>query len=245
MLIRTIDNYQVTIKSIFAKVSRRIDAFKLWCWGRLLRVPWTERTSNQSVLKEINPEYLSEGLMLELQCFGHLVQRADWLEKTLMLGKIEGRRRRGWQRVRWLDGITNSKDMSLSKLREMVKDREADLAWCSPWSRKESDTTEWVNKVSQIFGLILNPTKFYTEYTWNKSISRQLHARGRYISLHVIHAWFLCQLYSEELYLLLHLNWLSSMSPASYSSLYLKYSITINPLALQTKRLSLWQSSND
>ena len=213
MLLRTIDNYQVTIKSIFAKVSWRLDAFKLWCWGRLLRVPWTARTSNQSVLKEINPEYSSEGLMLELQCFGHLMQRANWLEKTLMLGKIEGRRRRGWQRVRWLDGITNSMDMSLSKLREMVKDREAGLACCSPWSRKESDTTERVNKVSQIFGLILNPTKFYTEYIWNKSISGQLHARGRYISLHVTHAWFLCQLHSEEFVLVTSLELIELHEP--------------------------------
>ena len=97
----------------------RIDAFELWCWKRLLRVPWTARRSNQSILKEINPEYSLEGLMLKLQYFGQLMPRADLLEKTLMLGKIEGRRRRGRQR---LDGITESIDMSLSKLREMVKD---------------------------------------------------------------------------------------------------------------------------
>ena len=120
----------------------RFDAFQLWCWWRFLRVPWSARGWNQSILKEINPEYSLEELMLKLQYFGHLMQWADSLEKTLLLGKIEGRRRRGRQRMRWLDGITDSMDMSLSKLREMGK-WQGSLVCCSPWGCKESDNADW------------------------------------------------------------------------------------------------------
>ena len=167
---------------------RRVDTFELWCWRRLLRVSWTARRSNQSILKEISPGCSLEGLMLKLnlQCFGHLMWKADAFEKTLMLGKIEGRRRRGWQRMRWLDSIMDSMDMGLGGLQELVMDREAWSAVVHGFTKSRTWLSDWTDWVMSIRWGITHKALNLGPGTWQGTLKHRLLLQRQHFNL-----WFL------------------------------------------------------